>query len=296
MPIGATMITKKLKGSITVEAAFSFTLIVFVLFLMLGPLLIIKTSSDFMIELNELSKARCTYETIKYGTKDSVIYQKVEDWINQNETLSHDIERFEDIANYGLMLFNFSNKYDESHSEYNNIKFMYDLNMDTYDAETGIVNFDYLVLFSLPYNVFNVEGVHKRIVSNRRAFIGADGNRFGEKKDAEDVVYIANNFTNSGVYHTDINCTFLIKKTIHFNYSDLSSYRNSNNKKYTKCTYCFNTVNIDSNTVCYATKYGDRFHSYDLCPMMTAYVTKIPIDEISSYNIRPCSRCVKNEE
>ena len=281
MPIGATMITKKLKGSITVEAAFSFTLTVFVLFLMLGPLLIIKTSSDFMIELNELSKARCTYETIKYGAKDSRIYQKVEDWINQNETLSHDIERIEDVTNYGLMLFNFSNKYDESHSEYNNIKFIYDLNMDTYDEETGIVNFDYLVLFSLPYNVLNVEGVHKRIVSNRRALIGADGNRFGDKKDAEDVVYIANNFTNSGVYHTDIDCTYLIKKTIHFNYSELSSYRNSNNKKYTECTYCFDTVNIDSDTVCYATKYGDRFHSYDLCPMMTAYVTKIPIDEIS---------------
>ena len=290
------MITKKLNGSITVEAAFSFTLTVFVLFLMLGPLLIIKTSSDFMIELNELSKSRCIYETIKYSSKESRIHQKVEDWINQNETLWYDIEKIEDIANYALMLFNFSNKYDESHSEYNNIKYLYDMNTDTYDTSTGIVKFDYLVLFSLPYNILQVEGVHKRIVSNRRAFIGADGNRFGDNSEAEDVVYIANNFTNSGVYHTDINCTYLIKKTIHFNYSELSSHRNYSNKKYTKCTYCFDTISINQDTTCYVTQYGDRFHSYDLCPMMTAYVTQIPIDEISSYNIRPCSRCAKKEE
>ena len=290
------MMTKKLKGSITVEAAFSFTLTVFVLFLMLGPLLIIKTSSDFIIELNELSKARCIYETVKYGARESSIYQKVEDWISENDTLSFDIESLEDMANYSLMLFNFYNKYDESHSEYNNIKYMYDMNMDTYDANTGIVKFDYLMLFSLPYNLLQVEGVHKRIVSNRRAFIGADGNRFGENSVTGDVVYIANNFTNSGVYHTDINCTYLIKRTIHFDYSELNSHRNYSNKKYTKCTYCFDAININQDTVCYVTQYGDRFHSYDLCPMMTAYVTQIPIDEISSYNIRPCSRCVKKEE
>lgn len=296
MLIGVIMTTKKLKGSITIEATFSFTITVFVLFLMLGPLLIIKTTSDFMIELNELSKTRCMYETIKYSAKESRVYQKVENWINQNETLSYDFENIEDTVNYALMLYRFTNKYDESHSEYNNIKSMYDMNMDTYDKDTGIVRFDYLVLFSLPYNVLQVEGVHKRIVSHRRAFIGASENRFGERREAEDVVYIANNFTNSGVYHTDINCTYLIKKTVHFNYSELSHHRNYNNKKFSKCSYCFDNLNIDEDTVCYVTQYGDRYHSYDLCPMMTAYVTQLSLDEISSYNIRPCSRCVKKEE
>lgn len=298
MHIGVTMIIKnrKLKGSITVEAAFSFTLTVFVLFLMLGPLLIIKTSSDFMIELNELSKARCTYEEIKYGARDSNIYNNINDWIQQNDTLVNDAELIEDAINHSLISYKFLNKYDDDHSEYRNVKYMYDMNTDTYDADTGMVKFDYLVLFSLPYNILNVEGIHKRLVSARRAFIGADGDRFGEGVETGDVVYIANNFTNSGVYHTDINCTYLIKRTVHFNYSDLSSHRNYNNKKYSKCTYCFDGISVDSDTVCYVTQYGDRYHSYDLCPMMTAYVTQIPIDEISSYNIRPCSRCVKKEE
>lgn len=287
---------RKLKGSITVEAAFSFTITVFVLFLMLGPLLIVKTSSDFMIELNELAKARCTYEEIKYGARNSNLYNNINDWIQQNETLANDAEFIEDAINHSYMSFKFLNKYDDAHSEYRNIKFMYDMNTDIYDADTGIVKYDYLVLFSLPYNILNVEGIYKRLVTNRRAFIGADGDRFSEGVEAGDVVYIANNFTNSGVYHIDINCTYLIKRTVHFNYSDLSSHRNYNNKKYTKCTYCFDNVTIHSDTVCFVTQYGDRYHSYSLCPMMTAYVTQIPINEISSYNIRPCSRCVKKEE
>ena len=116
MLIGATMKTKKLKGSITVEAAFSFTLTVFILFLMLGPLLIIKTSGDFLVELNELSKSRCTYETIKYASKESNIYKKVETWISQNDDMKDAVESLEDISNYAFMLYRFTNKYDESKS------------------------------------------------------------------------------------------------------------------------------------------------------------------------------------
>ena len=55
----------KLNGSITVEASFSFTLTVFILFLMLGPLLIIKTTSDILIKINDASKVRCNYEIVK---------------------------------------------------------------------------------------------------------------------------------------------------------------------------------------------------------------------------------------
>ena len=48
-------INKKYKASITVEAALSFTITIFVLFAMLGPLLINYTASDILIELNNAS-------------------------------------------------------------------------------------------------------------------------------------------------------------------------------------------------------------------------------------------------
>lgn len=290
------MMTKKLKGSITVEAAFSFTLTIFILFLMLGPLLIIKTSSDFMIELNDTSKARCYYEGIKYSSKGSSIYNKVNEWAQNNESLADNILGFEDIINDTIIQNRFLNKYDEANGAYKNIKSMYDMNMNTYDSDSGIVRYDYLVLFNLPYNVLNVKGVHKRLISSRRAFIGADGNRFDESVTRGEMVYVARNVIHSSVYHDDINCTYLVKKTINFNYESLSNYRNYSNKKYIKCDYCFKGIRINNDTVCYVTQYGDRFHSDDLCPLMTAYVTQIPRENIELYNLRPCFRCVKEEE
>ena len=296
MHIDSIMKTRKFKGSITVEAAFSFTLTIFILFLMLGPLLIIKTSSDFIIELNEMSKARCYYEGIKYTSKGSTIYNKVDEWAKNNENLAGSFLSLENVINYSIILNRFLNKYDDSMSAYNNIKFMYDMNTDTYNSDSGLVRYDYLVLFNLPYNVLNVEGVHKRLVSNRRAFIGADGNRFDESVTKGEVVYVARNVIHSSVYHDDVNCTYLVKKTIHFEYNNLSNYRNYNNKKYIKCDYCFKGIRLNGDTVCYVTQYGDRFHSDDLCPLMTAYVTQIPRDNIELYNLRPCFRCVKEEE
>ena len=290
------MINKYLKGSITVEAAFTFTLTIFVLFLMLGPLLIIKTSSDFIVELNEMSKLRCNYEMIKYAAKDTSIYKKIDEYLSENDSLGTNIENVEDAINYSAMLLNFSNKYDDGHSEYRNISFMYDMNNDTYDENTGIVKYDYLVLFSLPFNVLHVNGVNKRLVNLRRAFIGADGDRFDGESESGDMVYVARNVTNSYVYHDDINCTYLIKKTISFQYSNLSSHRNYNNKTYSKCDYCFKGISLHNDTEIYVTQYGDRFHSYSTCPRMTAYVTKIPRENIEIFNLRPCFRCVKEEE
>lgn len=291
-----TIKNRWLKGSITVEAAFTFSITIFVLFLMLGPLFIIKTSSDFMLELNNISKARCDYEMIKYGARDTKIYKKVEEYLENNEDLTEGIEKIEDIVNYSAMLLKFNDRYDSTQSEYNNIRMMYDMNTDTYDANTGIVKYDYLVLFSLPYNFFNVDGVNKRIVNVRRAFIGADGDRFDDEIVMGDMVYVARNVTNSSVYHADINCTYLIKKTINFEYSTLPSHRNYSNKLYSKCDYCFRNENLNSNTVCYVTQYGDKFHKVSTCPRMTAYVTQIPKDCIDEYNLRPCFRCVKEEE
>ena len=287
---------KKLKASITVEAAFSFTITVFVLFLMLGPLLIIRTTSDLLIELNDMSKIRCDYEMIKYGSKDSNIYRKIKDYIGDSDVTEDSIEYIEDLSNNALFMLDFTNRYDESEREYRNIDFIYSMNHDIYDNTSNVVKYDYLVDFLLPYNVLNVDGVLKRLVNNRRAFVGSDGDRFDKDFEDGEYIYVANNYVNSLVYHVDINCTYLIKKTTSVEYKNIGNHRNYNNQKYSKCDYCFKKIKLKSKTICYITQYGDRFHYRDDCPLMTAYVTKIPKDYIEGYNLRPCFKCAKKEE
>lgn len=291
-----TIKNRKLKASITVESAFSFTLTVFILVLMLGPLFVIKTSSDIMIEMNNVSKLRCNYEMLKNSVEDTSAYEKFKEYVESVDFLEKNFRNIENVLNYAGMVLNFSNKYSTSSSEYQNLSSVYSLNNEVYDEKTGIVNYDFNFSFKLPYNVLNINEVEKRLVSYRRAFIGADGDRFDGLNDNGDYVYVANNHVNSNVYHSDINCSYLIKNTYSFTYDTLSTKRNELNQKYTKCSYCFKKIKIKSDTICYATSYGERFHYKSNCPNMTAYVSKILREDIEKYNLTLCSRCKRKEE
>ena len=298
MGIDVSMIieNKKLKASITVEAAFSFTITVFVLFLMLGPLLIIKTTSDFLIKLNSMSKIRCDYEMLKYTSKNTELYKRVQEYLDDRGIDEKSIENVEDIVNNAAFAVDFTNRYGEDEREYRNIDFIYSMNPNIYDEETHIVKYDYIVDFLLPYNVLNVDGVIKRLINNRRAFVGSDGDRFDGEFEEGEYIYVANNYVNSSVYHLNINCTYLVKKTTSDKYENIGSYRNYNNQKYSKCDYCFKKIKLKNNTTCYITQYGDKFHYRDDCPLMTAYVTKIKKECIENYNLRPCFKCAKEKE
>lgn len=287
---------KKYNASITVEAAFSFTLTIFILFMMLGPLLIIKSTSDILLDMNNASKIRSNYEMIKYKTSNTSIYRKVESYINDNEFLNKNFENIENIVSNVSLFTNFNNKYGDNKREYRNIKSVYGINENVYDAETGIVSLDFNIAFDVPYNVLHIKNLKKRLLINRRAFIGADGDRFDKIGGSGEYAYLADNYVSSGVYHTYIDCTYLIKEVYSYSYNEVGKIKNANNEKYSKCNYCFRDIVVDNSTICFVTKYGDRYHYRENCPLMTAYVTKIPIEDVEKYGLRLCSRCEKKEE
>ena len=114
-------------------------------------------------------------------------------------------------------------------------------------------------------------------------------------EESGDFVYVANNHVHSNIYHLFIDCTYLVKKTKSFEYRDIPSQRNDANHTYSKCDYCFKRINLQDDTVCYITEYGDRFHYKSDCPLMTAYITKIPKEKIDQYDLNLCSRCNRRE-
>ncbi|MBO6134370.1 MAG: hypothetical protein J6O09_01155 [Lachnospiraceae bacterium] len=279
---------KKYNASITVEAAFSFTITVFVLFLMLGPLLVIKTTSDVLIKLNDASKSRCHYEMIKASASN--IYSEIKDRLDDKE-----IEKIVDAVNFSDVVLGLNNEYGENKSEYRNIDYVYNKNIEIFNDDTKEVLYDFIFGFTLPYNLYNIESVNKRLVSLRRAFVGSVGDRFSKTLDGGDYVYVANNHVNSSVYHLFIDCTYLVKRTEGVLYKDLDEKRNDANHKYSKCNYCFKNINMTDSTTCYITEYGDKYHYKSDCPLMTAYITKILKEKIDMYNLNLCSRCSKRE-
>lgn len=286
---------RKLNASITVEAAIGFTLTIFILFLLLGPLFIIKTSSDILIKLNNASKLRCKYEMMKDSLKDTELGVNIRSYLDEYSIPGDNFQNIENIVNFGLMAFDFVSEYGEDKREYRNLNYIYNKNAEVYLEDSNEVLYDFVFGFKLPYNLLHIDDVRKRLVNNRRAFVGAMPNRFSNDGVDGDFVFVANNHIHSSIYHLYIDCTYLVKKTESISYSVVPSKRNDSNKKYIKCDYCFRDATLTDDTICYITQYGDKFHYRDNCPVMTAYVTKIPKESIENYDLVLCSRCSKRE-
>lgn len=280
-------------ASITVEATFSFVIVMFIMFLMLGPLFSIKTTSDILIKIDDIVSNRCNYETIKYKATSSNIYRKIN---NRVPLEKFDMSKALDLMSYGLFFYDMNTMYEENKREYRLVDFIFDYSDPVYDETSGVVRYDYEINFKLPYNLLNTNSFSERFVGSRRAFIGSDGNRFATLFDIGDYVYVANNHVYSNVYHTHLSCHYLNKNTFSFRYEDLSEQRNDVGGKFTKCPYCFRGIKLKNDTECFGTKYGERFHYRSDCALMTANIMKIKKEEIEIRGLRLCSVCEKKGE
>ncbi len=279
---------KKYKASVTVEAAISFTLTIFILILVVGPLFILKKSVVSITEMEKLNRLSCYFEEYKYHGKNlasnSEAFKKINEYIEN-------FDDAEDYINSGYILYKLIENDIDKNNPFNNIDNLTSLNENIYDEETGIVKYDILYSFKLPLNVLSINNINQRFVVNRRAFIGANEDRFSEKEKLLEI-YLARNYKVYGVYHISPTCTYLKKDLKSGNFIHISSERNENGEKYSKCGYCIKG-RVDDDTIYFYTMYGHLFHKNNNCPLMTAYVSKVSNDYIEKYNLKLCVRCKK---
>ena len=303
-----------LSCSITVEASLSFSLVLFILFLTLGPIFILKSSEEIILTVDNQSKMISYYEMLKENLdNDNTDYKRLandelndEIYVNDMEVADEDIfsnvifESLVNLVNYELLLTNIKHNLNENQNEYNvydNISFLLPYDIDVYDEKTKIIKYDFFTWFKLPYNLFNIDDINQRFVSYRRAFVGVDGDRFADNVEAEDdenKAYIARNHINSHIYHVDRYCTYLEKRTTSIIFENLNQHTNDNGDHYTACEYCLRNIHLSDNSIIYITKYGDRYHHLAKCPKMTAIVTEITIDEAKERGLSACSRCSRD--
>ena len=279
---------KHYKASVTVEAAISFTLTIFILFMIIGPLFIIRKSADIVTEMNNINKLACYYEEAKYQLENNATSSEIKKKINDY------IEGFDEAKDYinaGYALYHLYNVYKDKDDPLNNISNLTSLNENIYDEETGIVKYDFLFEFKLPLNVIKVKNLEQRFVVSRRAFIGASEDRFDEN-DKETEIFLARNFKIYKVYHMSPTCTYLKKELLSGNKSHISTERNESGERYSKCNYCIKE-RVDDTTIYFYTVYGHLYHKNKNCPLMTAYVSKVSSSYIEKYDLRLCSRCEK---
>lgn len=306
---------KQYKASITVEASLSFSLMLFVLFLMLGPLFILKSSKELILTIDNQSKLMSYYQMLKQNINDldtdinKLADDKINDiiYVNENETKDKNtfsnviFESLINLSNYEILFVNIKNvlnPYKSINNIHDNLSLILPQNIDVFDENSKIIKYDLLAFFNLPFNLFHLKDVDQRFVSYRRAFVGVEGDRFGETESSDDsnIVYIANNHVNSHIYHVDRYCTYLEKKTTQIIFGNLSSNKNYQNENYTPCDYCLKNIIISNDSKLYITKYGDKYHYLENCPKMTAIVTNISLDKAVERGLNACSKCKSNDD
>lgn len=301
----------KYKLSITIEATLSFSIAIFVLFLVLGPLFILETSSNIILKIDNYSKSMSYYKMFEKNIVenkellDLTKFSKNEKFKNifefllsnnEDENINEVYDSIKNLTNYAIIISNLTSKNDNNNA-YNNIDLIIPKNIEIYDKSTGLINYDILVSFKLPFNLFNVQNILQNFVSNRRAFIGIDGDRYNKNDSliTDDEIYISNNFKKSKKYHDNINCTRLVKQVEEVLYKNLNQHKNYDNQSYIKCNYCFKNINENNNTKTYITEYGKRFHSYENCPLMTAYISIVSKKYIEEYDLSLCQICANKK-
>lgn len=302
------------KASITVEASLSFSLVLFVLFLVLGPIFILQTSKEIILAVDNRSKTISYYQMLKENlSNEDTDYSKLTNdalndqiYVNDmelkdNETFSNVItESLFNLSNYGLLYATIKNSINETHNSNNafdNLRLILPYEFDVYDEKTKNIRFDFISWFQLPFNLFNVPDLAQRFISFRRAFVGVDGDRYEDITtidENDNTVYIAMNHINSHIYHLDRYCTYLQKNTTKISFQELSHYTNADGKSYISCGYCCGNIHLSINSNIYITRYGDKYHYLERCPKMTAIVTEISIDDAKERGLKTCAKCARN--
>lgn len=114
------------------------------------------------------------------------------------------------------------------------------------------------------------------------AFTGYDNTRNEGLETTEEIVYI----TESGsVYHSSRNCSHLKVTVKNVSERDLSSKRNKSGGKYYPCEYCYSQASSGY----YITDYGDAYHTKANCQGLKRNIIAIPISKASGKS--PCKTC-----
>ena len=112
---------------------------------------------------------------------------------------------------------------------------------------------------------------------------GAVGGNGGKKSDASDTVYV----TPSGtVYHLSPSCHYLDLSIHAASFDSIPSARNANGSKYTKCPVCAGSGHNDT---VYITDYGTDWHTSLECSGLKRTVMEKDITEVEG--MRVCTKC-----
>lgn len=264
-------IHKKLKGSVTVEAAMSLTLFIMAFYSILYIFVVI----NFWYEMG-VNVDRNTYMISGY----SYIVSKVNNTETDDKVINKLKETFNEDTLNNIMDITFL---------YNNIVVKKKDLIETVDVDNGIYgmsllksslnqNDDDINTIRLDYSIsmpfLNKVQIRLSNKSYFRSFTGRTmvGEELYDNPD-EKTVYITE---NGEVYHMSKRCRVLNIKLIEVNKEDVCNFRNSSGGKYYPCEYCGKKCKGKV----FISLYGDRYHADKNCPKIKRNIKSVKLKDV----------------
>ena len=253
--------------SFTVEAAFSLTLFIFVMIVLMIPLLMLNQQQNLSRALEKAARESAKYHYIQFQGENGSLRKLPQGSAEAADQISLAVLRSElsDPSVRNLLLL------DESPSD----------EMILFKAEYETI---------LPFSVLGLGTLHQETISCRRPWIGADGNRWysngGDADKAETLVYISSG--SQDVYHSTDQCSYLTKDYKTASAVGMSLLRTDDGSFYRACESCHPSSDA---AVVYYTEGGGRYHSSKDCPAMQAFVHTTTLEKALADGRHACSRC-----
>lgn len=285
---------KRLRASLTVEAALVLPVLLSLLLFFLSFLQIIRAEQQIYYAAAELTEesAACGY-LLKYADQEiDALWEKDGEYFGAAEFAA-------DILQGAGDAFWFRNAMRGKLAAEDSVNTIVSGGISGIDFwgsevyaedEMTVVSMSFQVSFPVFQRLLPKLSFQRSVVMRSFSGVGAFEREEASQEEGESeagYVYVTETGT---VYHRNSNCTYIRLSVEQAAGSQISEKRNQYGGKYYSCESCIKG-NVVPETV-WITKTGTRYHARKDCSRIKRTVKRIPVSEASAY--RPCSRCAKN--
>lgn len=264
-----------LSGSLTIEAALSVTLFLFLVLLLAVPMDLLDTQRR--IQMTVESKAREL-------SRQAGIF---------NQASSPDSEEMDSSAvEYQLLRDGICLLLSQAVTEAAGKKKIEHVDCSASqispDGEWIDLQADYRL--RLPFSVFTLESLSFHVRSRKRGWIGREGGYWrqnGEGASSRLMVYVGKASTR---YHSSPSCHYLSNEISAVSFETAAALVNKSGKHYKACHVCGGAS--QSGDTVYLFPNGEYYHSRKDCSSVRAYIKEVPLEEVR--HLGACSYCGGN--
>ncbi len=267
-----TLLFMPCRSSLTVEAALALTLVILAGVVLMTPMLILNHQRNASQQLESNARLLAKEKYIEYYQTNQGRLTLDPDRLHSGETALAAAVLGQQIAQPGMK----------------NIDLFGDSKI-TQDTITYIANYDAV----LPFSVLGLKSLHQQVVASRRAWIGANGNRWADagsgSTEDDPTVYVSVR-DDASAYHTTISCSYFSHDIQSARGEDMRTMKNSFGSRYSPCASC--RPGLSSETV-YYTLTARSYHASPTCKTISSHIESMPKSTAVAYGRHPCVRCGK---